>query len=126
MKKTISFATSFLLGFAFFVAGGALASETTTPSLEGIAVEETVNTPDVQEVVGEVAVEETQPVNATMEASVADVPYCFNVGKSSESSGDCTCVQDLVTTMEEVDCLIASGVVPASSYEAYRKLVLGE
>lgn len=122
MKKIISFATSFVLGFAFFIAGGAVASETTTPSPAGVVEE----VPSVSEVVEEVVVEETQPVNAASEATAEDLPYCFNVGKGSESGNDCTCVQDLVSTMAEVDCLIASGVVPAESYESYRKFVLGE
>jgi hypothetical protein len=125
MKKVISLATSFLLGFAFFIAGGAVASETATPSPETVAAEEAANAPEVPEVVEEVAIEEPQPVEATAEEAVADVPYCFNVGKGSESDGDCTCVQDVVSDMAEVDCLIASGVVPASDYEAYRKAILG-
>jgi hypothetical protein len=113
MKKTISFATSFLLGFAFFVAGGALASETEIPATESEPVVETIET--------------TEPAIENVSEEVpADLPYCFNVGKTSELNNDCFCVQDIVSSMAEVDCLIASGVVPASSYEAYRQLVLGE
>jgi hypothetical protein len=125
MKKVISLATSFLLGFALFIAGGAVASETTTPSPESVAVEEIVNSPEVPKVAEEVAVKEAQPAEATTESTVADIPYCFNVGKGSESDGDCTCVQDVVSDMAEVDCLIASGIVPASDYEAYRENILG-
>jgi hypothetical protein len=125
MKKVISLATSFLLGFAFFIAGGAVASETTTPSPESVAVEAPANAPEGPEAAEEVTVEETQQVEPAVESTVADIPYCFNVGKGSESGGDCTCVQDAVSDIAEIDCLVASGIIPASDYEAYRKIILG-
>jgi hypothetical protein len=121
MKKVISLATSFLLGFAFFAAGGAIASEVTGPTTESELIVEVVETTETA----------TETTEATTESPAEEVPadqlpYCFNVGKGSELNNDCFCVQDLVSTMAEVDCLIASGVVPASSYEAYRQFVLGE
>jgi hypothetical protein len=48
---------------------------------------------------------------------------CQEVGKSSELDGDCYCVAGTVSDMKEVDCLIASGVVPADSYDAYRRML---
>jgi hypothetical protein len=142
MKKVISFATSFLLGFAFFVAGGAIASETEVPASETSQTAETSQDPVVEGTVEEQVTEvETSPTTGeaststdahltqeTAEAasvSGGDV-YCFQIGKATELDGDCFCVQDIVSTMAEVDCLIASGVVPASSYESYRQFVLGE
>lgn len=48
-------------------------------------------------------------------------PFCFEVGKTSELGGDCFCVEGDLTTIEELDCLVASRVVPASEYDSFRR-----
>lgn len=48
-------------------------------------------------------------------------PFCFEVGKTSELGGDCFCVEGELTTIEELDCLVASRVVPASEYDSFRR-----
>lgn len=50
-----------------------------------------------------------------------DSPFCFEVGKTSELGGDCFCVEGELTTIEELDCLVASRVVPASEYDSFRR-----
>ena len=119
MKKIIGFATSFVLGFAFFVAGSATALEINDPSPQEAVVIESSPEPQVEATV------EVSPEEPVEESSEGDV-YCFQLGKSNELGGDCFCVQDNVSSMAEVDCLIASGIVPAESYETYRQFVLGE
>lgn len=48
-------------------------------------------------------------------------PFCFEVGKTSELGGDCFCVEGELTTIEELDCLVASRVVPANEYDSFRR-----
>jgi hypothetical protein len=50
-----------------------------------------------------------------------DSPFCFEVGKTSELGGDCFCVEGELTTIEELDCLVASRVVPANEYDSFRR-----
>ncbi len=49
----------------------------------------------------------------------AGSPFCFEVGKDSELGGDCFCVEGDLTTVEELDCLINSGVVPENERESF-------
>jgi hypothetical protein len=113
MKKIISFISSFALGFFFFIAGGAVASETIdqAPEVEQVVViEETVDEP----------AQSSDPVE-NLPAETKDV-YCFEIGHSVQSS-DCFCVHEYVSSMAEADCLLASGIVTAADYEVYRQML---
>ena len=130
MKKLVSIAGSFVLGFFFFAAGGAVAIETSgvlsqndvvANTQESVSVTETYTNTETGGAENSSAPETSEPGPGTE----GDV-YCFQIGKATELDDDCFCVQDMVNTMEEVNCLIASGVVPASSYEIYRQIVFGE
>jgi hypothetical protein len=114
MKKLISFATSFLLGFAFFVAGSATALEITDSNSQDVAVTESDTVPQAE------LVAET-PVEEFVETPIKEDVYCFQVGKSNELGGDCFCVQDVVSEIAEVDCLIASGIISIDLYDDYRR-----
>jgi putative hemolysin len=116
MKRILSLLASFVLGFAFFVGGAAIAiNGSGTSSSEQIAEDQ----PSSSE-------EQTSPSeepnasgsSATGSSSSGDT-YCFNIGKDNELEGDCFCVQDELSDVAELDCLIASGLLPASSRDAY-------
>ena len=127
MKKVINLATSFVLGFMMFAAGGAIATEITTPPSEDQVVVEVVDEQVVDDsVTPEVPAEEVLEVVETTEPESPQVTnenpvFCWNIGKGDELGGDCFCVEGSVTDMLEVDCLIASGIVPADSYDDYRR-----
>jgi hypothetical protein len=139
VKKVINLATSFVLGFMMFAAGGAIATEITTPPSEDqvvvenqVVVEDQVVVEVVDEqvvddsVTPEVPAEEVLEVVETTEPESPQVTnenpvFCWNIGKGDELGGDCFCVEGSVTDMLEVDCLIASGIVPADSYDDYRR-----
>jgi hypothetical protein len=116
MKKVISFIASFFVGFAFFVAGGAVALES------DLSAPGTSQSTETAETLGESSTEAqlTQETTDAVSVSGGDV-YCFQIGKATELDGDCFCVQGDVSSIEEVDCLIASGIVPAESYDDYRR-----
>jgi hypothetical protein len=127
VKKVINLATSFVLGFMMFAAGGAIATEITTPPSEDQVVVEVVDEQVVDDsVTPEVPAEEVLEVVETTEPESPQVTnenpvFCWNIGKGDELGGDCFCVEGSVTDMLEVDCLIASGIVPADSYDDYRR-----
>ena len=127
MKKVINLATSFVFGFMMFAAGGAIATEITTPPSEDQVVVEIVDEQVVDDsVTPEVPTEEVLEVVETTEPESPQVTnenpvFCWNIGKGDELGGDCFCVEGSVTDMLEVDCLIASGIVPADSYDDYRR-----
>lgn len=56
----------------------------------------------------------------------SNVSFCFEVGKASESQGDCFCVKDTLSTIEELDCLVASGIVSTNEYEDYKRDITGQ
>jgi hypothetical protein len=109
LKKLLSLLTSFLLGFVFFMGGAAVATGVTGPASNDQASEE------------QVSVDAPAPSGETTNpgSSSSGDTYCFEIGKADELGGDCFCVQDDVSDMAEVDCLIASGLVPASSRASY-------
>jgi putative hemolysin len=130
MKRILSLLASFVLGFAFFVGGAAIAiNGSGTSSSEQIAEDQ----PSSSEEQTSPSEEQTSPSeeqtspseepnasgsSATGPSSSGDT-YCFNIGKDNELDGDCFCVQDELSDVAELDCLIASGVLPASSRDAY-------
>ena len=111
MKKPLSLIAAFVLGWAFFMGGAAVAIDATgTSSGEQTTGEQTSSS-------GE-QTSPTEETSASGSSSSGDT-YCFNIGQYNELGGDCFCVQDEVSDMAEVDCLINSGIVPASSRENY-------
>lgn len=53
-------------------------------------------------------------------------PFCWNIGKESELGKDCFCVEGELNTLDELDCLVASGIIPESEYESYRTHILSK
>lgn len=53
-------------------------------------------------------------------------PFCWNIGKESELGQDCFCVEGELSSIDELDCLIASGIIPESEYESYRTRILSK
>lgn len=95
MNKFAKAAGSFVLGLVFFWAGAAVAIDVSNNLYPGVT-------------------------------NIApDSPHCFEVGKSSELGGDCFCVDGELSSLEELDCLVESGVVPANEYEAFKDDILG-
>jgi hypothetical protein len=111
MKKLLSLLASFVLGFTFFMGAAAVAINATGIDSSEQSTEEQPATSSSEE-------PSTTGSSATGTGSSGDV-YCFNIGKDNELDGDCFCVQDEVSDMDEVDCLINSGIVPASSRDGY-------
>ena len=124
MKKILSLLTSFLLGFVFFMGGAAVATSVTGPTSQDQVSEEQVSENQAAEgqasddqVSGDTPASSGETTNPG--SSSSGDTYCFEIGKADELGGDCFCVQDEVSDMAEVDCLIASGIVPAESREDY-------
>jgi hypothetical protein len=75
----------------------------------------------------EPTVEPTEPsAESPPGSNIVTRPFCWDIGKTSESEGDCFCVEGQLDTLEELDCLIASGVIPESEYEKYRENILSK
>lgn len=113
---------SFFLGFAFFIGGGAVATEVVDIPMPGIQQESEENSTEApspgQDATNELSEEEARAIQELIDNPV----FCSDVGKPNELGNDCFCVEGDVSTMEEVDCLIASGIVDAAAradYEAY-------
>ena len=125
MKKLISLIASFILGFAFFMGGAAVAINATgTSSSEQSIEEQPASSEEPSPTSEEPSPTSEEPTSSSEEpsssgSSATGDTYCFNIGKDNELDGDCFCVQDEVSDMAEVDCLIASGIVPASSRASY-------
>lgn len=49
------------------------------------------------------------------------LPFCSAVGKESQIAGDCFCVEGSIDTIDELDCMIESGLIPREQYETYRE-----
>ncbi len=116
MKKIFGNVVSFMLGATLFIAGSAIADEPVIIETESVSdpappavIEETP-----QEVVSE------QPTSEPKRSSDNPV-FCWNVGKTNELGQDCFCVEGSVTNMDEVDCLIESGIVGEDTREVYRE-----
>jgi len=113
VKKILSLLASFVLGFVFFMGGAAVATNSIGSNTQDqvsedqVSQDQSVNSPDSS---GQTANQGPSPSGDT---------YCFEIGKANELGGDCFCVKDDVSDMAEVDCLIASGIVPASSRAGY-------
>jgi hypothetical protein len=118
MKKALSLLASFVLGFAFFMGGAAVAINASGTGAPDQLTEDQLSSSPTES-------SSSSDPQSTSEATGSSVPnatgdtYCFNIGKDNELDGDCFCVQDEVSDMAEVDCLIASGIVPASSRDGY-------
>ena len=111
MKKIVGFVASFILGFAFFVGGAAVAINASSPSSSEQTTEEQTTSSEEQ-------TSSSEETSSSGSAAAVET-YCFNIGKDNELDGDCFCVQDEISDMAEVDCLIASGVIPGESRASY-------
>ena len=110
MKKIIANTMSFMLGLTMFIAGSAIADEATTTQFDSSSESAVVT----QENSTSSIVNSSQQIN-----SIDNPIFCSDINKSNEINGDCFCVKDAVSSIEEVDCLVASGIVSANEYDDY-------
>lgn len=52
------------------------------------------------------------------------VPICSEIGRPAELDGDCFCTDGVLSSLEELDCLIASGAIPEAEIDKYRREIL--
>ena len=130
MKKVMSHIVAFVLGAALFISGTAVAEESVSeqpdPATSTTVVEaESTVSPEAGEARQDTSSQEVVPEQTEPEPkrSSENPVFCWNVGKTNELDQDCFCVEGSVTNMDEVDCLIESGIVGEDTREIYREQI---
>ena len=120
MKRFRGWVTSFVVGFALFIAGAAVANETDLGSSEEVASasEETAQVEEQVVEADEGSAAEGEPVEIDENLDSVSEEDTLVVGGDTPPEQD-NCVEGEVSNMQEVDCLIANGIVPASDRETY-------